>query len=192
MNNSYFSGCNFNAHTRMKRTFITTALVFISLITVGQEADKIATPLESLDYSIDVSGSKLRFAGKVANSIIFTTDGVLQTKSTDKTILLVTEAFSKAPIADKKTFALNRVNQTPLEIENVESSSEITIDGISGYEVVAKGKDSKTEEKENLYQVILFSDNLYYVLLGTTNDESKISMDLLKKIIHTFRRKANN
>ncbi|MBI1316853.1 hypothetical protein GC167_08370 [bacterium] len=161
-----------------------------SMLTVFYEADKKINPFEALDYSIDISETKLKFGKSMSNSLTFSVDGQVPTTSSDKTNLVVAKSFSQITTEDKKLFCINRLRQTPIEIENIEYTNEITIiDGISGYEIYAKGKSKKTDETENIYQVILFSDKLYYILFGTTNDESDKSIEEIKKAVKTFKRK---
>jgi hypothetical protein len=159
-----------------------------SILSVFYEADKKINPFETLDYSINVSETKLKFGKSISNSLIFTVDGQVPTASSDKTNLIVTKSFYEVQIEDRKLFCINRLKQTPLEIEHIEYTNEITIDGISGYEIYAKGKNKKSNKNENIYLVILFSDNLYYILFGTTNDETLKSIEEIKKAVLTFKR----
>lgn len=160
-----------------------------SMLTVFYEADKKINPFDALDYTIDVSATKLKFGQSMSNSLIFSVDGQVPTASSDKTNLIVAKSFSEITQEDKKLFSLNRLKQIPIEIENIEYTNEVIIDGISGYEIYAKGKDKKSGETENIYQVILFSDKLYYILFGTTNDETDKSIEEIKQAVKTFKRK---
>ncbi len=160
-----------------------------SMLTAYYEADKKINPFDALDYTIDVSETKLKFGKRISNALLFSVDGQVPTASEDKTNLIVTKSFSERIEKDKKQFSFNRLEQTPIQIDNVEYTNEITIDGISGYELYAKGKDLKSGETENVYQVILFSDKLYYILFGTTNDETYRSIEEIKKAVKTFKRK---
>jgi hypothetical protein len=160
-----------------------------SILTVFYEVDKKINPFESLDYTIDVSETKLKFGKSMSNSLIFSVDGQVPTTSSDKTNLIVAKSFSQITTEDKKLFCINRLKQTPIEIMNIENTNETTIDGVSGYEIYAKGKSKKTGETENIYQVILFSDKLCYILFGTTNDETEKSIEEIKKAVKTFKRK---
>lgn len=159
-----------------------------SILTVFYEADKKINPFETLDYTIDVSESKLKFGKSMSNALIFSVDGHVPTASSDKTNLIVTKSFSQITAEDKKLFCMNRLKQTPIEIVQIEYTNEITIDGISGYEIYAKGKSKNSDETENIYQVILFSDKLYYLFFGTTNDETNESVEEIKKAVKTFKR----
>lgn len=160
-----------------------------SILTVFYETDKKINPFETLDYTIDVSETKLKFGKSMSNSLMFSVDGQVPAASNDKTHLIVAKSFSQITTEDKKLFCINRLKQTPIEVENIEYTNEITIDGISGYEIFAKGKNKKLGETENIYQVILFSDKLYYIFFGTTNDESNKSIEEIKKVVKTFKRK---
>lgn len=160
-----------------------------SMLTVYYEEEMEVNPFESLGYSIDVSGTKLKFGKSMSGSLIFTVDGEVPSSSTDKTSLIIAKSFAPATQEDKKLFSINRLKQTPIDIENLEYANEISIDGISGYEIYAKGKDKNTRETENAYQVILFSDKFYYIFFGTTNDDTGKSIEDLKKAILTFQRK---
>lgn len=160
-----------------------------SMLTVYYEPQKIINPFEALDYKIDISETKLKFAKGISNTLVYTIDGKLPTASDDKTTLIIAKSFSPVMQEDKKLFAINRLKQTPIDIEKIEYIKDISIDGISGYEIYAKAKSKKTMETENVYQVILFSDKLYYILFGTTNDETTQSIEQLKKAVKTFKRK---
>lgn len=160
-----------------------------SMLSVYYEADKIIDPFDALDYTIDVTETKLKFGKSMSNALLFSVDGQVPTKSSDKTNLIVTKSFSEIKTDDKKLFCINRLKQFRIEVGKIEYTNEISIDGISGYEIFARGVNKKTRETENIYLVILFSDNLYYLLVGTTNDASDKSIDEVKTAIKTFKRK---
>jgi len=160
-----------------------------SMLTVYYEADMNIDAFGNLDYSIDVTETKLKFGKSMSNLLIFSVDGQVPTSSSDKTNLIVAKSFSPVTQEDKKLFVINRLKQTPIEIDNIEYTNEISIDGIYGYEIYAKGKSRKTGEIENIYQVILFSDKLYYIFFGTTNDQTEKSIEEIKKAVKTFKRK---
>lgn len=160
-----------------------------SLLTTYYAADKKINPLEIVDFEINIKESKLTFANSIGNGLMFNVDGKIPTQSADKTSLLIAKAFSNVTVADKKLFSLNRIKQLPIEILKINSTAEITIDGISGYEILADGKDKKSGEQEKVYQVILFSDSLYYLIIGTTNKDYDKNIAVLKQVTKTFKRK---
>ena len=160
-----------------------------SILTSFYEADKKINPFDVVGYSIDFTNSKLQFAKSVSNSLIFTTDGVVPTKSTDKTSLIIAKSFSTIDIQDRKLFCLNRLKQLPVEITKIETTTEISIDGISGHEIIAIGKNKKLNSDEKICQIILFSDNLYYIFYGSTNQDFDNNIKEIKSVIRTFKRK---
>ena len=181
-----------------KETIIINGIFPENLMEIGNEIKKSMRsvyyttdikldPFENLDYSIDVTETKLKFSKNISNSLLFTVDGQVPTSSSDKTNLIVAKSFSPIIQENKKTFAINRLKQTPLEIENIEFTNEISINGLSGFELFALAKNKNTGITENIYQVILFSDNLYYILLGTSNDPTNKSIEDIKKAILTFK-----
>lgn len=160
-----------------------------SLFSVYYDADKKINPFETVDFNVDITSSNLVFAKSMMNSLIYTNDGLFPTKSPDKSTLIITKAFSKIDIEDKKLFSINRLKQTPLEIEKIESTDEISIDGISGYKIIGIAKDKKTGRAEKICQIILFSDNLYYLLFATTNCVNETRIIELQKVMKTFKRR---
>jgi hypothetical protein len=160
-----------------------------SLLGMYFETDKVLDPMAALDYSLDVSATKLKFGRAMGNSLIFTVDGKVPTSSPDQTSLIVAQSFSETNPADKKQFAINRLMQTPLQIQSTEYVREVSINGLEGYEIYAIGKDAKTGDAEYVYQVMLFTDGTYYILFGKTNDPGSESLAEIKKAIQTFKKK---
>src|SRR5690606_36252945 len=52
-----------------------------SMLTVFYEADKKINPFDALDYTLDVSETKLKFGKSMSNSLIFSVDGQVPTSS---------------------------------------------------------------------------------------------------------------
>lgn len=161
-----------------------------SILTVFYDENRTLDPFASLNYAIDVKGTKLKFAKKTSDSRLFNVDGKIPTGSTDKTFLTVAQIFSSVVEKDKKLLSINLTKQLPYEIEKIEYTNEIKIGGLSGYETFARVKKTKTEDPECIYQVILFNDTLYNMcFLGMTNDKTDKSIDDIKKAILTFKQK---
>jgi hypothetical protein len=161
-----------------------------SMLTLFYDEGLKLDPFASVDYTMDISQTKLKFAKSMSGSLMYTVDGQIPTNSADKTNLITSKSFYPISQIDKKLFSINRIKQLPIDIESIEYTEEITIDGVSGYEIFAKAKSKKTGETDNAYQVILFSDQLYYIFFGTTNDETNASIEEIKKAILTFKRKG--
>jgi hypothetical protein len=152
------------------------------------DADKKVDPFEAIDFEITTAGSQLIFAKSMANSFIYNIDGKLPTESTDRTSYLIGKSFSKVQLDDKKLFCLNRIKQLHPEIK-VDLISELSVDGISGYELSGDVKNKKYDQDEKIYQAILFSDNLYYIMIGSTNTDFASNLKVFKSVTQTFKRK---
>ena len=160
-----------------------------SILSTFYDENKKINPFENLDFEVSTIGTSLIFASSLANMLTYNSDGLTPTKSINSTSLIVGKAISNIDIEDKKLYALERFKKMPFEIEKIESTNEINVDGISGYEITAIAKDKKTGFEEKVYQVMLFSDNLYYILLGKTNNDYEKNLIEIKKVIKTFKRK---
>ncbi len=161
-----------------------------SILSVVYEPGKETDPLESMNFEIDVSSTKFQFATMISNSLLFTVDGLVPTQSDDKTILIVGTSSGKILVEDEKQFAIDRMKEYPsfvkVESENINS---ITIDDVSGYEIVSYGQDDKTGEPEMVYQIMLFSDNLYYLIVGIAKDNFEENLEIFRTVSKTFKRK---
>ena len=88
-------------------------------------------------------------------------------KSKDDTLFIAAPSMSKVPAGDKLKLAEQRLFQTALtKIKSVTSSSEVTIDELQGYELVADAVHSDTGSPLILYQVMLFESGSYILIQG--------------------------
>ena len=158
-----------------------------SLLSVVFEPDQVIDPMTALDFRVELTDSKLKFGRAMGTTLIFTVDGQVPTASVDKTNLIVGKAISDTQPKDRRQFVINRINQTPIAVESMEYVREITVDGLAGYEILAKSKPQSNGKADLLYQVILFTDMTYYILFGTASDDQ--SLEEIKKVVGTFTRK---
>lgn len=161
-----------------------------SMLSLVYEPNKEIDPLKSVNFEIDVSQTKFKFAKMMSNTLLYSVDGLIPTESFDKTTLMVGTSFGKTEMEDKKQYSINRIKQFPT-IKNVESEKiePVIIDDVSGYEIVAYGKEEKTDNPEMIYQVMLFSDNGYYLIVGMAHDHFEENTTLFRNISKTFKRK---
>lgn len=167
----------------------TAAAIKASLLTIQYDPEEATDPLESLDYTIDASATGLKFGQYIALSLLFTSDGQVPPAAEDKDLFLVTKSFKEIHLIDKKLYALNRVrDHYSAEVKKIDSIRKINVDDISGYEILAPATTPDGELKY-LYQVILFSDKLYYLFLGITDPQNQERVKGMKKAVRTFRRR---
>jgi hypothetical protein len=161
-----------------------------SVFSVVYEAEKKVNPLENINYGIDVSGSKLKFAKVISNTIAYTVDGLLPTRVNDKTTLIVGSSMGKVVLRDKKEYSINRMKKTP-SVNEVDTKNvhPVTIDGLSGFEVIAYGENKKNKKPELVFQIMLFTDNMYYLMIGTANENFEENLKIFRSLSKTFKRK---
>jgi hypothetical protein len=72
----------------------------------------------------------------------------------------------------------------------LQSTKPVRIDGLEGYEVVAKGKDLKTKAPLVIYQVMLFEpDGNYYLMVGIVEKKRAVKlMPAFKAMAKSFKR----
>jgi len=161
-----------------------------SMYSIAYEADLTIDPLSAVPFSINTENTKLKFAKNMSGSLLYTVDGKVPTGSEDKTSFIAGLSLANIQTIDKKLTAINRIKKLPFtEIKIVEEQIlPIEIDGISGYEIVADGYN-ESGVKEMIFQVMLFTDNGYYIMIGTTQNDFQNNLDLFKKVSKTLKRK---
>lgn len=144
-------------------------------------------PRKTLDYTVNETVGNLKFVSVIGNGFLLNRDGKIPTESYDKATLITDKSFTKTEIENKKLFCISRIKKLPENYQMLPKKglNEIEIDGIKGFELYAKNTEN---EKELLYQVILFQKNGgYFIFLGTYENETAV-VDI-KKVILTFKRK---
>ena len=123
--------------------------------------------------------------------LLYTVDGKVPTESTDKTSFIVSPSVANVESIDKKLTAINRIKRMPYTDLKLDENkiNEIEIDGLSGYEIVGEGFEKTNGAKELIYQVILFTDNGYYLLVGTSRNDFGENLALFKQVARTFKRR---
>lgn len=162
-----------------------------SILSFAHDPELIVDPLATVPFSVDTENTKLVFGKNLTGMLLFTVDGKVPTESTDKTSFVVGRSLGNVQAVDQKLTALNRVNKMPYTDLKIDESQikEITIDGVSGYEIAGEALDKPNGTKMLVYQVMLFTDNGYYILVGTSKSDYQENLVLFKKVARTFQRK---
>ena len=161
-----------------------------SILSVRWDKKKTIEPTEGLNFSIAETGD-LRIAGRMANTLVFSKNGVSPSKDIDDPIFVVGQSLAKADIADHEGFAKARVLKTA-EVTDVEieSSKRITIDALNGYEIVATAKDKASNKPMAIYQIILFEEDGYFIMGGLVSERNRQpSLKVFEEMARTFKRK---
>ncbi len=166
------------------------AAVKKTLLSVVYDAEKIINPFDTVDFKITTEATDLVFVKNVGPSLLFNREGTIPSTASDKAIFIASKSFSELEISDRKSYAENRIKQNPITIDSILSTTPITIDDLEGFEIIARGKTKTKQIDTKIYQVILFSDTLYYILLGSSEAEYEKNMAAFKTIARTFKRKV--
>jgi hypothetical protein len=113
---------------------------------------------------------KLAGLGKIA---AFTKDGNIPAASPADPLFIVAPSLGAVKVGDQKDYATRRLSGYPnTDISTVQSTKEITIDNLAGWEIVADGQDKKSKTPLKIYQVMLFPPEGGYVLMtGIVGDK---------------------
>lgn len=162
-----------------------------SMFSIIYESELVVDPLSASSFSIDTKNTKLKFGKNITGMLLYTVDGKVPTESNDKTSFIVGLSLANVQTVDKKLTALSRIKKMPYSNLKIDENkiTEVEIDGISGYEIFGEGLDKPNGTKELVYQVMLFTDNGYYIIVGTTKSEFNLNLELFKKTARTFKRK---
>ena len=162
-----------------------------SMFSVVYESDLTVDPLSTVSFTVDTENTKLKFAKSLSGMLLYTADGKLPTESNDKTAFIAGVSIANVQTVDEKLTAITRLKRMPYTNLKIDEDriNEIEIDGISGYEIVGEGLNNSDGLNEFVYQVMLFTDNGYYIMVGTTNDNFEQNLELFKKLSRTFKRR---
>jgi hypothetical protein len=160
-----------------------------SLLSVVYEPEREIDSRSTTGFEIDAQSFGFRSAGVDSGLSFYTADGLIPTEAENKTTLISGRFSNTEGMQDKRLFAGELITQTEsVNDVRVEVINDISLDDLSGCEVMARAKDETTEEPVFVYQLVLFGDDAYYVLRGLAYQDVKKNLDMMKKIFKTFER----
>lgn len=125
-----------------------------------------AEPGSNLPFSV-VASSKLKAAPSISKSLAFTRDGAMPAKSPKDPLFFVSPSLVTGIPKDKKAYSELRLKKTAQVKEiSIQSTEPIVVDGLEGFESIARALDSDSGEPLLIYQVMLFKEGAYFVLVG--------------------------
>ncbi|ACL06106.1 hypothetical protein Dalk_4427 [Desulfatibacillum aliphaticivorans] len=97
----------------------------------------------------------------------------------------------KYDVSDRKAFVEKRIkNVASVKDVSIQSTKSIKIGELSGYVTMAIGKDEDTRTPMTIYQVILFDEDGYCMIMGLTPEaKRKEYLPTFQKIAESFRLK---
>ena len=149
--------------------------------------DLSINPRLALDYQIDETVGGFVFENVMGNAMMFNKSNPQD--SSLSISFMVDKSFQKVDIADKKSFCIERLKQlpAPFKINESKGLKEITIDGISGFELFANNTNKPEDE---MYQVILFDDDGgYFIFIAFYNSDNHQEINNIREVMKTFKQK---
>ena len=150
-----------------------------SVSTIKMENAKTPTlPFRIKPVAGLVPASQFAAMGKAA---AFTKDGKMLSTSPNDPLFIVSPSLGPVPVLDQRMYALRRIGQVPkIPVKTIDSTSPITVGGLSGYEILATGTDQDSGASIKIYQVMLFPREGGYVLMTGLVGESLAALYLPK------------
>ncbi|MDD2635673.1 MAG: hypothetical protein PHW82_09270 [Bacteroidales bacterium] len=161
-----------------------------ALLGVYYDADVKSDMLDRFDFSVDVKGTILKKGNLMFSSMIFTDDGLVPSKTEDKTSFMIRKQTAINPLSndEKKTLCVQLFNLYPLEwVEDMSREPKpVSVNNLSGYEIFSMGKNKELYKMELIYQMVLFNGQDYYILVGITYGNFEENLVMFKKLARTF------
>lgn len=140
-------------------------------------------------FVLDFKSSELKFAHSINDAVIYSADGGTSKNSlTQNSFFAGSSMLSTKTKNDPSVIALDRIQkQSKLPIQ-ITHNQLITIAGLQGIEIKA---DTKTADgvSRNLYQVLLFEGDFYYILYGSTAENQAAQMSVFEQLARSFKKK---
>jgi len=161
-----------------------------SVQTAKWDRGRVIVPTEGLSFTFTEKG-EIKLAKRIANSLIYTKSGVFPSPAVDDPLFVIGQALSKVDVADKEQFAKSRLSQTATVSDiQIEQLSQVTVDNLNGYEIVAKGNDRESGNSMLIYQLVLFEDESYYIMQGlVSSKQGPTYLPVFKEMATSFRKK---
>jgi hypothetical protein len=153
-----------------------------SLLSVAFKEEETESPMPK-GFRLDFKNSNLKYARSISDAVIYSADGLTVPNS-----LAMNSFFAgsgKATSTDYATFSLERLQKqikTPLKIE---SNKPVEIGGLQGQEITATTINAEGQTRY-LYQVLLFKENTYYIMYGSTMENTATQMNIFQSIAKSF------
>lgn len=155
----------------------------VALLSTTFNEEQNDNPLDAVKFSVKVSETSYEFVKYLSGSLLYSEDGKFPS---NKGIFMVSPSIGKFPESNRKQYSIDRLKKLPNgENNKVKAINPITINNLSGYEIVADGKNTDSED-EIVYLVMLYNDSEYFIMVGqATNDQQK-NLEAFKKIANSF------
>jgi len=136
-------------------------------------------------FDINPTGTDFKRVKYDVNSSVYSTDSI---GVPNAPLFILSNSVDKVSKENRKTYAESRIMSLPRGEQNkILTVKEITLDSLSGYEIIAEGKSS-TGLPQLVYQVIVYNEQEdYYIMVGTATKNKDIQLQTFRKLASTFK-----
>jgi hypothetical protein len=148
--------------------------------------EKLPDPSDDAIFKVDINNTNLKFARFINGMLLYTESGNMISSSAFAFFVAFKYAFTGP--ADRQETIAQQYLREELYYKDVEitESKPITIDGISGYEITARGIHSVSKSQDILYLVTLFAKDGAYTMLGSASEQFEDNLAMFKRVARTF------
>jgi len=160
-----------------------------ALLSVVTDNTKAIDPLAVLGFTVSAQNTDLQFAAtQLQRSVRFTVDGQYPTQAADRSQYTAIDIPGSIAANQRKPTSIGKVKRNENDPVQIASVTEVVIDSLQGYEVVAYSQKAGGP-KVLRYAVVLFDDTQHYVMAGLTDRLLDQRIADFRAISNTFKRK---
>ena len=163
--------------------------IYKSVMSTVYNSNQEIDPNSLLEFELTINESDLKLATTSGKNLLYSDDGNMPSKTKNNKALILGSSFYKVNVNDFKEYATNRVKALPIRINNIREINELYLDSLNAVEIIADGIDQKTDRFVNIYQVIVFEESKYHLLVGTIDSYDNTHIESFRKIAQTFKLK---
>ena len=129
-------------------------------------------PTSKLPFDITISENLKRAPISIGPMLMCTSDGAIQASSPEQPLFVATMTPRQIGKDDQKDYAETHLQTRTAQVKGVtiESTTAVSIDGLDGFESVAKAQDEKSGIPLKIYQAIVFDKQRYFLIQGLVGE----------------------
>ena len=156
----------------------------VTELKIGKELD----PYDALHFTIKTEGS-FEISTVLGQNVILAPNGVFPLKKNGDPYFLMGLSLSEEyTINNPRAFATKRMMDVKeMNSISIRHTKEVTINGLSGFEIVADALDNEDAIPSTLFQTILYDKDGYIMIYGTSRkSEESINLPMFEKMAGSF------
>lgn len=173
---------NFNDKKTLKKyQDILTSVIF--------HPEKIFDVNKEYKFSIDTTGSNFKLSNSVTNTLTYTEDGEIPTKSKNHTTFSIRTTNLKQELSeqDQEKFTKEIYQTIPSGFKNIPEVKKIKINGLNAYQMSIIEFSEKMMKNQLIFLTVIFHDSDCYIITAYTLGNFEKNLEIFKKIVNSFK-----